>query len=49
MPKNITLFQADTSDAPFLTQISFASKRHWQYPEEWIEKWREVLDFIIKI
>lgn len=26
-------------DAPRLTQIAFAAKRHWQYPEQWIQQW----------
>lgn len=26
-----------------LTEIAFAAKRHWGYPERWIEAWRDVL------
>jgi GNAT superfamily N-acetyltransferase len=26
-----------------LTEIAFAAKRHWGYPERWIESWRDVL------
>jgi GNAT superfamily N-acetyltransferase len=29
--------------APTLTDIAHAAKRHWAYPERWIESWREVL------
>ncbi len=31
------------SDAAVLTRIAMASKRHWRYPERWIELWREAL------
>lgn len=27
-------------DAALLTRIAFAAKRHWGYPEEWMEAWR---------
>ena len=30
-------------DAEDLTRIAFAAKRHWGYPERWIECWREAL------
>jgi len=26
-----------------LTEIAFAAKRHWGYPEKWIQRWKEVL------
>ncbi len=31
---------ADKEDLPTLNRISVASKKHWGYPEEWLEKWR---------
>lgn len=31
------------SDAPQLTEIALAAKRHWNYPERWIEIWRPAL------
>ena len=31
------------SDADRLTEIALAAKRHWQYPERWIEIWRPAL------
>ena len=30
-------------DAATLTAIAFAAKRHWGYPERWIESWSDVL------
>jgi GNAT superfamily N-acetyltransferase len=37
-------------EAPVLTQIAHDAKRHWGYPEHWIEHWRDDLtlsaDFI---
>jgi GNAT superfamily N-acetyltransferase len=35
------LFQpAQASDAALLTDMALAGKRHWKYPEDWIELWR---------
>jgi len=43
--------RARSGDAATLTNIAFAAKRHWGYPERWIETWRDVLtvqpDFIL--
>jgi|WetSurMetagenome_2_1015567.scaffolds.fasta_scaffold466785_2 ribosomal protein S18 acetylase RimI-like enzyme len=33
------------SDAGLLTQIALSAKRHWGYPEHWIELWRPQLTF----
>ena len=30
-------------DADALTEIAFAAKRHWGYPERWIQNWRDIL------
>tara|TARA_R110002096_G_scaffold83137_1_gene193059 strand:- start:33 stop:485 length:453 start_codon:yes stop_codon:yes gene_type:complete len=30
-------------DAATLTAIAFASKRHWDYPETWIQSWANAL------
>jgi GNAT superfamily N-acetyltransferase len=41
---------AKPEDAARLTEIAFAAKRHWGYPERWMEIWRDILtvkpDFI---
>lgn len=34
---------AKPEDAARLTEIAFAAKRHWGYPEGWIESWRDIL------
>ena len=39
----ITIRPALAPEAGMLTDIAFASKRHWQYPEGWIELWAEEL------
>ncbi len=31
--------RARPEDAPVLTDIALAAKRHWGYPESWIQKW----------
>src|SRR5262245_35834189 len=35
--------RARPDDAAALTEISFAAKRHWGYPERWIERWTHLL------
>jgi GNAT superfamily N-acetyltransferase len=34
---------AKPEDAATLTGIAFAAKRHWGYPDRWMERWRSVL------
>jgi GNAT superfamily N-acetyltransferase len=38
-----TIRPAALSDAPELTVIARAAKRHWGYPEEWLAVWEPVL------
>ena len=44
--------RAKPQDAAALTEIAFAAKRHWGYPEQWIQGWKKILtidaDFIAK-
>ncbi len=51
VPASLTITLAQPSEADALTEIAFAAKRHWGYPEHWIEHWRSVLtvtpDFIV--
>jgi len=37
------IVRAKPEDAAALTQIAHAAKRHWGYPERWIEAWRDIL------
>ena len=37
------LRRAIAADASRLTEIAHAAKRHWKYPETWIELWRDQL------
>ena len=39
----LTIRQAEQSESEALTEIAFAAKRHWGYPESWLEAWREEL------
>jgi GNAT superfamily N-acetyltransferase len=39
----VQILRAKPDDAARLTEIAFAAKRHWGYPEPWIESWREML------
>src|SRR3954464_10675181 len=40
------IIQANSSDASALTKIALAAKRHWGYPEAWIESWQPLLTVI---
>lgn len=37
------IVRAKPQDAVALTEIAHAAKRHWGYPERWIESWRDTL------
>jgi GNAT superfamily N-acetyltransferase len=37
------IIRAQPQDADALTEIAHAAKRHWGYPERWIESWRDTL------
>ena len=37
------IVRAKPEDADALTEIAHAAKRHWNYPERWIEAWRDIL------
>ena len=37
------IVRAKPEDAAALTEIAFAAKRHWGYPERWIQSWRDIL------
>ncbi len=41
--RRVQLRQGSPADAEALTRIAFAAKRHWNYPETWIEQWRDDL------
>src|SRR5215212_9196461 len=40
---SMNIRRARESDAAELTRIAHEAKRHWGYPERWIELWREDL------
>ena len=37
---NLEIRRAQPNEAEVLTQIAHAAKRHWNYPEDWIEHWK---------
>jgi GNAT superfamily N-acetyltransferase len=39
----VEISRATAQDAGELTEIARAAKRHWGYPERWMELWREAL------
>jgi GNAT superfamily N-acetyltransferase len=43
--KNISpgIQRATQNQAESLTEIAFAAKRHWGYPERWIQSWSPIL------
>ncbi len=42
-PPLVEIVRAGPDDARILTRIAFAAKRHWGYPERWIEHWTDGL------
>jgi GNAT superfamily N-acetyltransferase len=38
MPE-ITILRAEPRDAEALSRVTMASKAHWGYPTDWLEKW----------
>jgi N-acetylglutamate synthase-like GNAT family acetyltransferase len=50
MRMDIQIRRATSDEAAVLTEIAHAAKRHWGYPENWIEHWKDDLtitpDFI---
>src|SRR5215467_3989477 len=38
-----TIRPAHPSEAVLLTALAQAAKRHWGYPDEWLEAWRDQL------
>lgn len=43
LTENFHIRRAQSRDASVLTAIAFAAKRHWNYPEEWIQLWANEL------
>lgn len=43
MPVDFVIRAAVTSDSDALTEISFAAKRYWRYPEEYFRIWKNEL------
>lgn len=43
MKSVLQIVRVKPEDAHALTQIAHAAKRHWGYPESWIEAWRQIL------
>jgi len=41
--KGMQILRAKPDDAGALSEIAFTAKRHWGYPEPWIESWRDAL------
>lgn len=41
--ERMQILRAKPGDAGGLTEIAFAAKRHWGYPERWIERWKGFL------
>ena len=39
----LSICSAETADLSRLNEIAMAAKRHWAYPESWIELWKEDL------
>ena len=42
---NVQIRRASPRDAKTMTQVAISAKRHWNYPEDWIEIWTPQLTF----
>jgi len=40
---DVVIRRALRADAPTLTRVAHAAKRHWKYPEDWIRLWQDAL------
>ncbi|NJN80197.1 MAG: GNAT family N-acetyltransferase [Anaerolineales bacterium] len=40
---NLKISRAQAEHASILTEISISAKRHWNYPEAWIQHWLPIL------
>ncbi len=40
---SVTIRRADPAEAGALTALALAGKRHWGYPETWLQAWRAAL------
>ncbi len=40
---DITIRKAKSEDAHILTKITFESKSHWNYPDDWMRIWEDEL------
>lgn len=41
--RGVEIVAAEPEAAGVLTRISFSAKRHWGYPERWIQSWKDAL------
>ena len=39
----VRIARSRPGDTAALTAIAFAAKRHWGYPEDWIQRWTDIL------
>ena len=42
-PKEISIYKAHDSDCETLTEVSFSAKKHWNYPENYFDIWKDEL------
>jgi GNAT superfamily N-acetyltransferase len=43
----VTIRPATPSDADAVTALAFAAKRHWGYPDAWLDAWRDALSVTV--
>jgi GNAT superfamily N-acetyltransferase len=43
LSSGVEIRRASPEEADALTRIAIAAKRHWGYPERWMERWAEIL------
>jgi GNAT superfamily N-acetyltransferase len=46
LSSGVEIRRVSPEEADALTRIAIAAKRHWGYPERWMERWGEILTFV---
>ena len=41
----LAIRRAEPADCPALSHIARSAKAHWGYPDDWLELWRDELEF----
>lgn len=46
--EKMKIVRAQAAEADVLSRIAFAAKRHWGYPEAWMQRWQDALTITVE-